>query len=61
MLRLRPNQDMFKEIDKFVKENDLKAAFVMTCVGSLTKATIRMAFSGQETNEVMFEIYWSIS
>lgn len=51
--RLRPNQDLFKELDKFVKENDLKAAFIMTCVGSLTKATLRMAFSGLETNEVI--------
>jgi len=52
VIRLRPNQDLFKELDKFVKDNDLKAAFIMTCVGSLTKATLRMAFSGMETNEV---------
>lgn len=42
--RLRPNQDLNKELDDFVRKNDLKAAFIMTCVGSLTKATIRMAF-----------------
>lgn len=52
VLRLKPNQDLFKELDNFVKQNDLKSAFVMTCVGSLTKATIRMAFGGQEENEV---------
>ena len=31
---------------QFVKDNDLKSAFVMTCVGSLTKATLRMANAG---------------
>lgn len=56
VLRLRPNQDLFKELDQFVRENDLKAAFIMTCVGSLTKATIRMAYSGMQHNEV-FEYY----
>ena len=56
VLRLRPNQDLFKELDQFVRENDLKAAFIMTCVGSLTKATIRMAYSGMQHNEV-FECY----
>jgi len=52
VLRLRPNQDLNKELDTFVRENNLKAAFIMTCVGSLTKATMRMAYSGQEQNEV---------
>jgi uncharacterized protein len=51
-IRLRPNQDLLKELNKFVRENELKSAFVMTCVGSLTKATIRMAYSGREENEV---------
>jgi uncharacterized protein len=51
-IRLRPNQDLLKELDKFVRENGLKSVFIMTCVGSLTKATIRMAYSGREQNEV---------
>ena len=52
-LRLKPNQDLFRELENFVRENDLKAAFIMTCVGSLTKATIRLAYSGMHTNEVI--------
>ena len=56
VLRLRPNQDLFRELDQFVRENNLKAAFVMTCVGSLTKATIRMAFSGMQHNEVLLNL-----
>ena len=51
VIRLKPNQDLFKELDAFVRENDLKAAFIMTCVGSLTKATLRMAFGGNIENE----------
>lgn len=52
-LRLRPEQDLYQELDTFVKNNDLRSAFIMTCVGSLTKATVRMAFGGQEENEVL--------
>merc|ERR1712150_128829 len=44
MGRLKPNQDLNKELTDFVHKNDLKAAFIMTCVGSLTKATVRMAY-----------------
>lgn len=51
-IRLRPNQDLNQELEKYVKEHDIKAAFIMTCVGSLTRATLRMAYSGAETNEV---------
>lgn len=53
VIRLRPNQDLNAELDKYVKENDVRAGFIMTCVGSLTKATLRMAYSGEEQNEVL--------
>src|SRR3990167_10745321 len=43
VLRLHPNQDLKKELIKFAKENKIKAGFVMTCVGSLRRATLRMA------------------
>ena len=42
-LRLRPGQDLKKELDAFARENHLQAAFIMTCVGSLRQATIRPA------------------
>jgi predicted DNA-binding protein with PD1-like motif len=35
VLKLKENQDLFKELDKFVKKNNFKAAFILTCVGSL--------------------------
>lgn len=52
VVRLKPNQDLNRELENFVRENNLKAAFVLTCVGSLTKASIRMAYSGMNKNEV---------
>ncbi|KHO48056.1 MAG: hypothetical protein QT00_C0001G0068 [archaeon GW2011_AR5] len=42
-LRLRPNQDLKKELIKFTKENNINAGFIITCVGSLRKATLRMS------------------
>ena len=32
-----------KEDDRYVEDNKMEAPFVMTCCGSLTKATLRMA------------------
>lgn len=42
-LRLHPGQDVKKELSRYVKENDLRACAVVTCVGSLTEANIRYA------------------
>lgn len=43
VFRLHPGQDLRPEIDKFVSENNIKAGCILTCVGNLKKATIRMA------------------
>ncbi len=42
-IRFLPGQDLKKELEKFVKEKNIKAGFIKTCVGSLVKATLRMA------------------
>ncbi len=42
-LRLKPGQDLRKEIELYVKENNIKAGWVATCVGSLTNYNIRFA------------------
>jgi predicted DNA-binding protein with PD1-like motif len=55
-IRVKPNQDLKAELDNYVRKHNLKAAFVMTCVGSLTKATLRLAYRGQDQNEVS-ELY----
>lgn len=56
-LRLIPGDDLKGELDKFVREHTVDAGFIMTCVGSLTRAVIRLANqeSGQ-TYRGYFEI-----
>jgi len=49
VFRLQKGQDLKKEIDKFSKKNKIKSGVIITCVGALTKATIRMA-SAKEIN-----------
>lgn len=56
-IRLRPDQDLGLELNRFVNENSLKAAFVMTCVGSLRQAALRLANRAETTlYEDKFEI-----
>ena len=41
--RLRPGQDLKKEIDAFVQQNHVTAGTLVTCVGSLTDVSLRLA------------------
>jgi predicted DNA-binding protein with PD1-like motif len=41
--RLHPNDDLKVEIEKFVKSHNIEAAAILTCVGSLSQAVIRLA------------------
>ena len=41
--RLLPGQDVRKEIEKLILENQIWAAIILSLVGSLTKLTLRMA------------------
>ena len=41
--RLRPGQDLFDEIESVVAENDIRAGCILSAVGSLTQATLRLA------------------
>ena len=41
--RLKPGQDLRLELEKFVKEKNITAGWVGTCVGSLTNYNIRFA------------------
>ncbi|GAB2770246.1 hypothetical protein HNQ93_000457 [Hymenobacter luteus] len=42
-LRLKPGQDVRRELLAFAEQHQLRAAAVLTCVGSLTTATLRLA------------------
>ena len=55
--RLYPKQDLKKELISFTKENNLQAGFILTCVGSLKRATLRLANENIVKNfEQKFEI-----
>jgi hypothetical protein len=41
--RLKPGQDLKKEIDAYVQHEHIEAGWIMTCVGSLTQTNIRFA------------------
>jgi len=56
-IRLKPGQDLKKELDHLVNNKKIDAAFVITCVGSLTKAVLRLANQPDTTEfEGKFEI-----
>ena len=48
-LRLTPQQDLRQELDQFVQQHTIEAACVLTCVGSLTQATLRLAGQAEFT------------
>lgn len=41
--RLQPSQDLKISIKNYVRENQIKAGVILSCVGSLNCATLRMA------------------
>lgn len=43
VFRLHPGQNFKEEIDKYVQEHKIRAGIILTCVGNLTKAIVRMA------------------
>jgi len=42
-IRLHPGQDILLELERAMRERDIEAACVLTCVGSLTTAILRFA------------------
>ncbi|XP_056437789.1 bifunctional protein GlmU-like [Gadus chalcogrammus] len=53
-VRFGPGQELLGGLQAFVEERGLRAPFVLTCVGSVTKATLRLAnASAENTNEVL--------
>lgn len=56
-LRLRPNQDLRLELEKFTRENKISAGFIITTVGSLKETKIRLADKSDLTSfDGKFEI-----
>ena len=46
-LRLKPQQELRKELEQFTRSKKIRAGFILTAVGSLDRATIR--FAGAKT------------
>lgn len=42
-IRLKPGQDLRQEIEAYVRQQGIKAGWMVTCVGSLTQANLRLA------------------
>ena len=56
-IRLKPGQDLRKEIQQFVSEKKIEAGWISTCVGSLEVYNIRFANQpGGSTEKGYFEI-----
>ena len=53
-MRLEPGTDLLKELHATVRREGLTAAWVMTCVGSLSRITLRL--DGIRTEDDEFEI-----
>jgi predicted DNA-binding protein with PD1-like motif len=50
--RLKPGMDLKAEIESFAKKHELKAAFVVTCVGGLQQVTMRMAGAKPDAQDI---------
>jgi predicted DNA-binding protein with PD1-like motif len=57
VIRLHPGDDLKIKLSEFVKEKKIKAGYIITCVGSLSRATLRLANRNEtETWKESFEI-----
>lgn len=50
VLRLKPGQDLRLELERFAKAKHIQAGYIVTCVGSLQKAALRLADNSDSTN-----------
>ncbi len=55
-LRLIPGQDLKNELKKFTIEKNINAGFIITCVGSLKHAKLRLADQSTKEYDKKFEI-----
>ncbi len=58
-LRLKPDQDLRQSLKTFAAEQNIKAGFILTAIGSLKQATIR--FANQNVSTVLTDKFEIIS
>ena len=51
-LRLHPGDELFGALKKYCTDNNIKAAYIATCVGSLQACTLRLANTDHRPNEI---------
>jgi len=52
IFRLKPGADLKSSIEDIVKKNTIKAGFIITCVGGLKQATVRMAGARPDAQDI---------
>jgi predicted DNA-binding protein with PD1-like motif len=50
--RIKPGNDLKTEIEQFVKTHYIQAGFIVTCVGGLSQACMRMAGATPESQDI---------
>jgi predicted DNA-binding protein with PD1-like motif len=53
-MRLQPGTEIKSSLVEFVTSRQLNAAFILTCCGSVRKATLRFATNADQTHQVCF-------
>lgn len=52
IFRLKPGADLKSEIEAKIREHNVKAGFIITCVGGLSQATVRMAGALPDSQDI---------
>lgn len=52
IFRLKPGADLKESIEEAVRQHDVKAGFIVTCVGGLKQATVRMAGATPKAQDI---------
>jgi predicted DNA-binding protein with PD1-like motif len=60
VLRLLPGDDLYVELKRYLETHNIRAAFIMTCVGSLKQIHIRTAAGSEETRYIKSENFYEI-
>lgn len=50
--RIKPGKDLKAEIEKFIKAKNIQAGFIVTCVGGLSQAVMRMAGAQPDKQDI---------
>jgi predicted DNA-binding protein with PD1-like motif len=58
-LRLKPNQDLRQSLKNFVNQENIKAGFILSAIGSLKQAKIR--FANQQSSTILIDKFEILS